>query len=579
MKIYILLIFLAIGFLFNSCKENPKSKTTLEEKESQLSIEKIGDLLNLENEDAKNNSSEITALKKLLENSNVDFDKSDGNSSLENLFSTKTILDLLEASGISRSEMEKLISNPDSLRVLAQKARKNRQEEQERNKKTSSKGKLSYEQLTSKNTSTGVSLEEAIRMVQAESGPAATMAKLKKIDSLAGTNVMEQMDLTEAGYVLSDIERKNEIKASPQEEQAMESLRKRSGQLHSDIEAKQLLDELEKMEKEIASGAIKVSPKYERTIEQQRKNVKIFHNDFIRKAKAAKKKFYQLNPDLYFGEEVGVTYIGHMKKAVYLPLGKLSFADKVVKATHPQLMTQQVNNVIGEPDVIKGFLAEDITGIHSLGLGGELIIQFVDNALTNVKGPDLYIFEIGQIEPTNLEISKDGKTWIKVGKIDGGVAEVDIEKYVKQGDLFYYVRLKDLKTKSGLPGADVDAIAAIGAAMRLNLDSKVLFDSGESELKPSGIEALKVLASSIEVLKSGRVIVEGHTDDIGNHNANQKLSLARAKSVSAELRKLIPSSAFKWQEKGLGESKPLMENNSDANRSKNRRVEILVLPH
>lgn len=579
MKVYILAVVLAIGFLLNSCNENPTSKTASEEKESPLSIEKIGGLLTLENEDAKNNSSEITALKKLLENNNVDFDKSDGNSSLENLFSTKTILDLLEASGVSRSEMEKLISNPDSLRILAQEARKNRQEEQAQNQKTSSKGKLSNEQLTSKNTPTGVSLEEAIRMVQAESGPEATMAKLKKIDSLAGTNVMEQMDLTEAGYVLLDVERKNEIKVSPQEEQAMESLRKRSGQLHSDIEAKQLLGELEKMEKEIASGAIKVSPKYERTIEQQRKNVKIFHNDFVRKAKAAKKKFYQLNPDLYFGEEVGVTYIGHMKKAVYLPLGKLSFADKVVKAIHPQLMTQQVNNVIGEPDVIKGFLAEDITGIHSLGLGGELIIQFVDNALTNVKGPDLYIFEIGQIEPTNLEISKDGKTWIKVGKIDGGVAEVDIEKYVKQGDLFYYVRLKDLKTKSGLPGADVDAIAAIGAAMRLNLDSQVLFDSGESALKPSGIEALKALANSIEVLKSGRVIVEGHTDDIGNQNANQKLSLARAKSVSAELKKLIPSSAFKWQEKGLGESKPLMENNSDANRSKNRRVEILVLPH
>ena len=268
-----------------------------------------------------------------------------------------------------------------------------------------------------------------------------------------------------------------------------------------------------------------------------------------------------------------------MRKAVYLPLGKLSFADKVVHANHPLLMTQQVKNVIGEPDVIKGFLAEDITGIHSLGLGGSLTIQFIDNALTNVNGPDLYIFEIGKIEPTNLEISKDGKKWIKVGKIDGGVAQVDIAKFVKQGELFYYVRLKDLKNKSALPGADVDAIAAIGAAMRLNLDSKVLFDTGKSQLKPEGLIALKELAKSISILKKGNVIVEGHTDDMGSYETNKRLSLARAKSVSAELKKLIPSSKFKWREKGLGESKPLVENNSDANRAKNRRVEVLVLPN
>ena len=115
--------------------------------------------------------------------------------------------------------------------------------------------------------------------------------------------------------------------------------------------------------------------------------------------------------------------------------------------------------------------------------------------------------------------------------------------------------------------------------MRLNLDSKVLFETGKAQLKPEGIDALKVLAQSISVLKRGNVIVEGHTDDVGSEANNQKLSQARAKSVSAELKKLIPSQNFKWQEKGLGESKPLVENDSDQNRAKNRRVEVLVLPN
>ncbi|MCF6348974.1 MAG: OmpA family protein [Flavobacteriaceae bacterium] len=565
-KIILLLILI---FILHSCAESSKKAQS-----SEIDIESSQETTSSKNASKDDSNSQLNDLfkmgKDLLETSDTE-----GTDGLQ--LDTDMILDMLEKSGVSRAEMEKLINNPDSLRILAQEAKKNRQMAQQ--DESVMKGKISKEQLSSKNTSTGVSLEEAILLVQAESGPKATMAKLKKIDSLAGTNVMSQLDLTQAGYVMNDVERKNEPKASLEEEKKMEALKKLSGQMHSDKEAEQLLAELEKTDKDITSGKIKVSLKYQRDIAYRKKIVKIFKNDIARKAKVAKEKFQQLNPDLYFGDEVGGTYLGHMKKAVYLPLGKLSFADKVVNANHPKLMTQNVKNTIGEPDVIQGFLAEDITGIHSLGLGGSLSIQFIDNALTDVNGPDLYIFEIGKIEPTDLEISKDGKQWIKVGKIDGGVAQVDISQFVKQGELFYYVRLKDLKEQSALPGADIDAIAAIGAAMRLNLDSKVLFDSGKSILKPAGKEALKELAKSIQVLKRGNVIVEGHTDDVGNTASNQKLSLARAKSVSAELKKLIPNKNFKWREKGLGESKPLVENDSDTNRAKNRRVEILVLPN
>ena len=153
---------------------------------------------------------------------------------------TDMILDLLGESGVSRADMEKLINNPDSLRILAQEAMKIRKNSQEK-EVYKNKGKLSKEHLASKNTPTGVSLEEAILLVQAESGPEATMAKLKKIDSLAGTNVMEQLDLTEAGYVMRDVERKNEPKASAEEEKKIAALNKLSGQMHSETEAKELM--------------------------------------------------------------------------------------------------------------------------------------------------------------------------------------------------------------------------------------------------------------------------------------------------------------------------------------------------
>jgi len=488
---------------------------------------------------------------------------------------SETLIDMLVESGVSRESLEKLINNPDSLKVLAQQAMKDRQEAQENEPLL--KGKITKEQLASKKTPTGMSLEEAILIVQAESGPEATMAKLKKIDSLAGTNMMSQLDLTEAGYVMGDIERKHEIPASREENKKITAYRDKSLNMHSEKDSGEFLSELEATEKAIASGKLNASPRFKRAIENRKKSVAIFHKDILRKSEAAKQKFKALNPDLFYGDDVGLSYVGHRKKTVYLPLGALSFADEVISVNHPKLLTQNVKNVLGEPDVIITY--DDATGDYSLGLGGTLTIRFIDNALVDVNGPDLYLFEVGEIEPTDLEISKDGKSWIKIGKIDGGVAEVDIAPYVKPNELFYYVRFKDLQGKSGVPGADIDAVAAIGSAMRLNLDSQVLFDSGKSELKPEGISELKKLVNSITVLKKGKVIVEGHTDDIGSDATNNALSLARAKSVSKALRQLIPSTQFKWLEKGYGESRPLVDNDSDKNRSKNRRVEILVVPN
>lgn len=566
-----LLLMVLITSCNNSNNNNSNNDKALEDENSKL-IEIKKDY-NLTEEAVLNQFKDALDIPKVTNDSLTTFLTS---SHTIGEIDTAFFLDLLEANGVSRSDMEKLINNPDSLKMLAQQAIKERQEALDKEEPVI-KGKITKEQLTSKKTPTGVSLEEAILIVQAESGPEATMTKLKTIDSLAGTNVMEKLDLTEAGYVMSDVERKNEVKASPEEIRKIKELSDKAGQMHSEKESKELLAELEAIEMSIASGKLTVSPRYQRVIANKKGTVKIFHKDIVRKSQAAKQKFKALNPDLFYGDDVGLSYVGHRKKTVYLPLGALSFADEVISVNHPELLTQNVKNVLGEPDVIITY--DDATGDYSLGLGGTLTISFIDNALVDVNGPDLYLFEVGEIEPTDLEISKDGKSWIKIGKIDGGVAEVDIAPFVKPNELFYYVRFKDLKGKSGVPGADIDAVAAIGSALRLNLDSQVLFDSGKSELKPEGISELKKLVNSITVLKKGKIIVEGHTDDVGSEATNNTLSLARAKSVSKALKQFIPSTQFTWQEKGFGESKPLVDNDSNENRGKNRRVEILVVPN
>lgn len=319
------------------------------------------------------------------------------------------------------------------------------------------------------------------------------------------------------------------------------------------------------------------TPKFRELIVESLAQKKELATTFISEANKARKKFYTNNPSWFQNEEgVDNTYIDERGNFVFLPLGDLAFADAVVKE---QLGTSgaHAEGAIGIPDMSTKRFKEVDPKICNLGLKGQLTVAFTNNALSNVNGPDLYIFEMGAIEPTHLEISKNGNDWIAVGKIEGGTAAVDIEPFVKEGDSFNYVRLTDLETPSGIPGADIDAVAAIGGAMLLSLDSSVLFDSGSYELKELAHEALEKLANQIKTFPKGTISVNGHTDSDGSATSNSVLSKNRAKAVANALEQHL-SKDYKFTIEGYGASHPLVPNTTKENKQKNRRVEILITP-
>lgn len=298
---------------------------------------------------------------------------------------------------------------------------------------------------------------------------------------------------------------------------------------------------------------------------------------FMQNADKAREEFYKLNPGWYGEEEdIGITYIDARRKYIYLPFGELSFADVMISHDTGSGGANS-DGVLGAPDMaVETFRLQDHR-IGNLGINGVLTLEFTNNALTDVNGPDLYVFEMGKIEPTRLEISKDGTNWLDIGKIEGGTAMVDLAGFVKPGETYNYVRLTDLDTFSTVPGADVDAVAAIGGALRLNIDSAVLFDTGKYELKESATSELERLLEAIGEIPEGTIIVEGHTDNVGSPQSNLKLSENRAQQVAAYLKENL-SASYKYAIKGLGESQPVAPNDTDENKQRNRRVEILVLP-
>ena len=93
---------------------------------------------------------------------------------------------------------------------------------------------------------------------------------------------------------------------------------------------------------------------------------------------------------------------------------------------------------------------------------------------------------------------------------------------------------------------------------------------------PQSVRELDILADFLRSKPNVRILIEGHTDNIGGHPLNDKLSLNRAESVKAYLSKSgISSDRIKTI--GYGKRRPLASNKSEFGRRLNRRTEIVIV--
>ncbi len=106
--------------------------------------------------------------------------------------------------------------------------------------------------------------------------------------------------------------------------------------------------------------------------------------------------------------------------------------------------------------------------------------------------------------------------------------------------------------------------------------SNIFFDTGKAELRPESQTELNKIFQFLKANPKIQVEIAGHTDNVGQPAANQKLSEARAKAVVKYLvSKGAPASIF--QAKGYGQTQPDAPNTSEENRQLNRRIEMRIL--
>ncbi len=106
----------------------------------------------------------------------------------------------------------------------------------------------------------------------------------------------------------------------------------------------------------------------------------------------------------------------------------------------------------------------------------------------------------------------------------------------------------------------------------LSVEMNVLFDSGRFDVKPQYFSEIKKVADFLRSQPNSSVVIEGHTDDVGNDEYNLNLSQNRADAIANVLINNFRIAASRVEAIGYGETRPIASNSTTSGQARNRRV-------
>jgi outer membrane protein OmpA-like peptidoglycan-associated protein len=124
------------------------------------------------------------------------------------------------------------------------------------------------------------------------------------------------------------------------------------------------------------------------------------------------------------------------------------------------------------------------------------------------------------------------------------------------------------------PSAD-EMVASLTTSGRVALYG-ILFDSGRTEVKTESKATMDEIGKLLAANKSLKLLVVGHTDNVGGFAPNLELSRKRAESVVAQLVSQYKVAPGRLQAFGVAYASPVAPNVDEAGRARNRRVELVA---
>jgi outer membrane protein OmpA-like peptidoglycan-associated protein len=142
------------------------------------------------------------------------------------------------------------------------------------------------------------------------------------------------------------------------------------------------------------------------------------------------------------------------------------------------------------------------------------------------------------------------------------------------GGIGYYMDQQEMQLRQQLEGTGV-RVERVGDDIRLIMPGNITFATDSARVDPSFYSVLDSVARVLIKFEKSQVAVEGYTDSTGSFEYNQQLSERRATSVARYLNS-VGVSHLRLDARGLGERYPIANNDTEAGRAMNRRVEIKI---
>ena len=166
-------------------------------------------------------------------------------------------------------------------------------------------------------------------------------------------------------------------------------------------------------------------------------------------------------------------------------------------------------------------------------------------------------------------------------------AALEQERTAKEAEIARLTRTQEELSKSlqdEIAKGNI-SIQQVRDQLTINMVDRVLFDSGQVQVKPTGVKVLKQVGDVLNKVSDKQIRIEGHTDNIpisarlkDKFKTNWELSTARATNV---VRYLIDQGGVNREQLsavGYAETRPLASNENETGRAANRRIEIVLYP-
>lgn len=118
-------------------------------------------------------------------------------------------------------------------------------------------------------------------------------------------------------------------------------------------------------------------------------------------------------------------------------------------------------------------------------------------------------------------------------------------------------------------------VERVGEGIKITFDSGILFNTSSAQLQASAQSEIAQLAQTLKKYPDTNILIEGHTDNTGGRELNQRLSEQRAESV-ADYAAAQGVARNRITTQGYAFDQPVADNSTAEGRQQNRRVEIAI---